>query len=312
MTLEKGAVIKFVSHEPPEFFLRKGRVKVKVSPQKNSFRIKTDESLTEVLGTEFSLERNDAITDLRVSEGKVKFSNGEESLIVKENESVHASGDKLYNFSSRYKDWQIWTKEFAKRDDVLLYLNFAADNQLNNIAESTKEKVKFEKVSGEISKGRWPQKLALENGGYRTFSTAGLSFTKEITVWAWIKLGDEPGIWPPVILGDTPHWRLQLSKEADRSHVGYVQYVDGTKNLNKGEWYFLAATFSQDEVLLYTNAELDGSLDGVEIKNVTRTVFVGMNPLDERTFNGLIDEAAMMKGVLTQEELKEIYEATRP
>lgn len=312
LVLEKGTLIEYISYEPSEFILHQGRIDVKVSKQRSSFKIRTEESLTEVLGTEFSLERRGQVTDLDVNEGKVKFSSGKESRIVKVNEAVHVKDGKIYNHSSRYEGWHTWTEEFAKRNDLLLYLNFAKESELNNVADSTRNLLKFKHVSGSFDKGRWQQKMALKHGGYETVSTEGLEQTKEITVWAWVKIGEEPGIWPPVILGDLPHWRLQLSKEADRSHVGFVQFIDGKQPLKQGQWYFLAATFSKNEVLLYTNAEKEGSLNGVDINSVTKTIYVGMNPRDVRIFNGLIDEVAMHKRVLSQEELKDIYNATKP
>ena len=59
---------------------------MRITPCQNKFlKIWTDRTVTEVLGTEFILEKESSVTDLQVTEGKVSFSLGKEKMILNPN-----------------------------------------------------------------------------------------------------------------------------------------------------------------------------------------------------------------------------------
>jgi uncharacterized repeat protein (TIGR03806 family) len=89
----------------------------------------------------------------------------------------------------------------------------------------------------------------------------------------------------------------------------------GTLPINSGQWTHVAATRNgtTGEVRLYVNGVLDGSATGgTAVLNSNPEIHIGGNTLDNRYFNGAIDDVRFYSRVLSQAELASLLITTAP
>ena len=315
LILSPDSEIEFLSYEPVELVLHKGELKAQIQPQKKSLKIKVGNTITEVMGTGFTLQKNGDQVDLLVEEGKVSFGTEEEKQLFLAGEAGRVDKNGLARIDSKYKKWYDWSRKYAKNEDILVYLNFADKDSLNNLAVSTKESMSFVKRYGEYTYGRWAEKLAIENGGLESLNNAAFGITNEFTVWSWVKLNSEIKEYPPILNAENLQWRLQFSLKGEFIHAGHSsEVVDGKIAMDKDQWQFLALTFTPKQVRCYVNGKLDGIMPGEPFTVLPDSIKIGYYKQSNlfRIFNGLIDELAIQKKSLSASEIKEIYEITKP
>ena len=315
LVLKPGTELEILSVDPTEIQLYKGEVIAEVMPQKESFKIIAGKTVTKVLGTQFKLFKNGDQVDLFVEEGKVSFGTKESSLIFAAGEGGRVDEDGLARLAAPYKKWYDWSRDYAQRDDVFVYLNFHDETSLNNIAELTKETIVFENRYGDYEQGRWSEKLALKSGGLESLKNSALELGQNFTIWSWTKLNKEEKIYPPIVNADKPAWRLQFSRDGDFIHTGHnTNVLDGKILLEKEKWQFMAVTFTRETAKVYVNGKFDQSMPGEDSSLLPQSLKIGYyNQFGIfRVFNGLIGEVAIQKGALSEQEIKELYEATRP
>lgn len=315
LILSPDSEIEILSYEPVELVLHKGEVKAQIQPQKKSLKIRVGDTITEVMGTGFTLQKNGEEVDLYVDEGKVSFGTKEEKLFFTAGEAGRVDENGLVRIDSKYKQWYDWSRKYARNKDVLVYLNFADNESLNNIASATNKSINFEKRYGEFTGGRWAEKLAIKNGGLESLNNEHFGVTQNFTVWSWVKLNKELKDYPPILNAENLQWRLQFSLRGEFIHAGHrTEVVDGQVNMEKDQWQFLALTFTAGEVRCYVNGKLDGIMPGEPFNVVPDSIKIGYYKQSNlfRIFNGLIDELAIQKQALSASEIKEIYEITKP
>lgn len=313
--LEPGAQLEILSLKPVRIILHKGELKADIMPQKKSFEIIAGETITKVIGTEFKLLKNDSLVDLKVEEGKVVFGTEEKAMTFTAGQAGRVDENGLARLNSRYKDWYDWSRKYSKSSEVFVYLNFSDKEALNNISELTAGKIVFERRYGEYVEGRWPEKLALKDGGLESLANADLKTGQDFTVWSWTKLNTEKKIYPPILNADNPQWRLQFSSKGDFIHAGHnINVVDGEIAMKKEQWQFLAVTFSREITKTYVNGVFDKSMPGEDSGLIPKSIKIGFYKQFKlfRIFNGLIGEVGIQKGALSEQQIQEIYEATKP
>jgi uncharacterized repeat protein (TIGR03806 family) len=89
----------------------------------------------------------------------------------------------------------------------------------------------------------------------------------------------------------------------------------GTLPINSGQWMHVAATRNgaTGEVRLYVNGVLDGTATGgTAVLNSNPEIHIGGNTLDNRYFNGAIDDVRFYSRVLTEVEIASLLPSTAP
>ena len=96
---------------------------------------------------------------------------------------------------------------------------------------------------------------------------------------------------------------------------GWVDCL-GKKPVKFGEWYFVAMTYDSQNINLYVNGELDGTivapgkLDYFQ-NNILR-FGESADPGDHWAFNGIIDEVTIWDRAMTEEEVMNAYKSPIP
>ena len=147
-------------------------------------------------------------------------------------------------------------------------------------------------------------------------SNTSLNLTYGGTVMAWAKFGSTYRV--PV-----------LSKEVDQSNVNYIlstvsgnQFFFGFENggtqsgansistATTGVWYHLVGTFDGDILKLYINGELNASAKQNTLPETAGTLNIGKTSWWATPYymNGTVDEVLIFDRVLTEEQIREIYE----
>ncbi|MEG4988131.1 DUF4347 domain-containing protein, partial [Microcoleus sp. BR0-C5] len=159
-----------------------------------------------------------------------------------------------------------------------------------------------------------PKDTALNlNGGYvglpshPNFNIA----TNRLTVEAWIK-PNFTSAWEAIIAKGNSAWRLARSSTSNSLEFAFnsstgVKYVNGTANVNDGQWHHVGAVYDGTNVLLY----IDGVLNAQS--NVGSAIFstniynvrIGSNEeVSGTNYNGQIDEVRVWNLARTQAEIQ--------
>ena len=84
--------------------------------------------------------------------------------------------------------------------------------------------------------------------------------------------------------------------------------VDGATPLKVGEWYHVALVYDGNEIRIYLNGELDGSLPASgNIETSDAELRIGRGD-PAGYFAGVIDEVAIFDAALSEEEIRELME----
>lgn len=139
-----------------------------------------------------------------------------------------------------------------------------------------------------------------------------------LTLSAWIK-ADDFGIHDARIISKSTgiaeqdhYWMLStINKNGIKLRFrlktnGKTTTLFGTRNVPKGEWVHVAATYDGGNMRLYLNGKADGSIGkaGVISANASVGIRVGDNPKSgKRNFKGAIDEVRVHSKALSASEL---------
>ena len=304
---------KFTSFEPKTIFLISGSINANVAKQENGYMsIQTVDGTVKVLGTEFIVSKSYS-TMLNVSEGKVAVSNeksealvtsGKAALMKKGMTIVSGNADELPKLR-----WESWSREFRKDKDLRFYINF--EKGLKNLA---KNKFSYEPalLSGNASEGRFKGKKALSHGIVEFKNSREYKIPGEITVFSWFKLEEKSSHSPLITQGDN-YWRMQLGLNRLTPHVGYgKKFSDGPDEVEFNKWHLMTAVFTDNRATIYFNGVEVASLDK-DVVSDGHPIQIGGNAQNpERLFKGQICEAGLLERALTQEEIRDLFESTRP
>ena len=312
LTLEDGSILhlnKGTLLEVKElvfnkvFYLKKGQVHIKASKQEiGDLKVITKDAVTEVIGTEFIVNKLKAGTLLEVQSGVVNFANENESLQVNAGERIYADPKKgLQSLDSPVKNirWHLWNKEAVKDPDLHFYTDFKNGKHKGALVE------------GEIL---YDEFHFMRNGIITYENSEKFTVGKEITLFAWVKI-TEPLVHAPILTKGDNAWRLQINKVFP--HAGYgglnsgKKYFDSEFELELNKWYMIHQLISENNVKIFVNGKLVTSKDITSpVLNNDKLVMLGGNSdKDGFKFLGDIGEAGLYNRKLSIDEISDMYES---
>ena len=144
-----------------------------------------------------------------------------------------------------------------------------------------------------------------------------LSFTKEITVMAWVNYTGTTSVAQIVSKGYDPTCQFELDLSAANDQIEF-QFYDGTDWIwipvkplpPREEWHHIAGTFDGKALKIYLDGAVVGELEyGGEIPENELPVAVGKRVNPEQHFmDGMIDEVGIFNRALTEKEIKKAME----
>ena len=139
----------------------------------------------------------------------------------------------------------------------------------------------------------------------------------QITVSAWIKVNAFDKDWQTIIAKGDRSWRLQRNQGENTLEFACSGLVVpgsdwgpvyGNMDVNDGHWHHVVGIYDQEKIYLY----IDGSLDASATASGTicvneEPVYIGENSqMQNRFWNGLIDDVRIYNYALSAEEISEI------
>lgn len=248
---------------------------------------------------------------------------------------------------SGYHRWLAYSLRLRKDPELAVYYTFEKDpgkpDRLINVADSTRGDLNGQLRSARENgqkpawcEGRWPQKNALAfDRSQRQYAEAApdprLSINGPITVAAWVYRGsDRDGghiVANRVSAQSFCNYQLGYRSPSDS---GWKHSIHLARKLNSDDranqisstplpdvfgWVFVAATHDNETLKFYLNGDLVDTQywprkqELAEAGLVIGTDFA-VNAVDR--FTGKIDEVVVLKRVLTENEIDEMYQAGKP
>ena len=142
------------------------------------------------------------------------------------------------------------------------------------------------------------------------------SFTTSLTIELWLKVNQltANSDWVGIVTKGNSSWRLMGTTFANTVYLGLDGvngYLNGSRNINDGQWHHVAAVYDGTNMFLYVDGTLDVSqpATGLIAQN-SYPVYIGQNAQTPMlNFNGLIDEVSLYNRALTASEIQTIYTA---
>ena len=154
------------------------------------------------------------------------------------------------------------------------------------------------------------------SGSYVSITNSALlnSLTNRLTVELWFRVNttNANANWAGIVAKGDATWRLQgtygaktVTFSATGTSGGDLQ---GTRNVNDGQWHHVACVYDGTNMFLYTDGTLDVSKPSTgRIATNTLPLLIGANAI--YYFNGLIDEVSLYNRALSANEVAAIYAA---
>lgn len=286
-------------------FLSKGKIDISAMPQDiGVLKVITLDSSTEVVGTEFSVEKLRKGTLLKVSEGKVQFSNSDSVLEVSSGQTAYAqAGEKIaqYDTGSGNRLWPILNKQLKSDSTLHFYTDFTGGEHKGSL------------VLGNINKDN-RDRYFLHRGIISFPNTIDFNAGREITLFSWVR-AEEYSVHAPVLTKGDKTWRLQIQNGLP--HVGYggatkKSHLDAATRyrMDFGKWYLIHQVITQSKVKIYLNGQkiTDQEIDSVSLNGSGLVMIGGNSDKPNYHFLGDIGEAGLFKRALKEEEIIEMYE----
>lgn len=147
-----------------------------------------------------------------------------------------------------------------------------------------------------------------------------LDVTANITVSAWVKMDGKTGSNQFVVskytgaTTDKNQYSLFYHDASNTTafeiHDSTYQTANGTIDINDGNWHHVAGTYNGETLTLYIDGAIDRTLShsGSADSDGTGDIFVGRQAgVNNRHFNGTIDEVQVYNRTLTSEEVEWLY-----
>jgi hypothetical protein len=136
--LGPGTTVKFNKHKSQKHIeLIKGSLFANINKQKEHMTLKSIDSLTTVLGTQFHLHNNTKQTTLRLKKGKLLFSNTHTQKSLQSNQKINSNNMEVENYTSTLKSIDLKFQLYNDETGVLIAQNkenqrFEFHTNLNN------------------------------------------------------------------------------------------------------------------------------------------------------------------------------------
>ncbi len=142
-------------------------------------------------------------------------------------------------------------------------------------------------------------------------SQSSFDFTNAMTLEAWIKVSAFDKDWQAIITKGDGSWRLQRYGSTNNIDFGTTGLsngdLQGTTNVNDGNWHHISAVFDGSTKYLYVDGELDASAAVTgSISTNNALVYLGENSENTgRYYGGLMDEVRIWNIARTQTEIQD-------
>ncbi len=164
------------------------------------------------------------------------------------------------------------------------------------------------------------QALIFDGGGDYVDCTNNVKWdaiADKITVSAWFRVDVFDVTYQPIVTKGDSSWRIARNGETNglqwRCNGPNPTFrINGTVNVNDGEWHHAAGTYDGANAWLYVDGKLDGTMAtaGPIAKN-TQKVFLGGNSEQAaRLWKGSIDEVRIYSRALTEAEVRYLADRT--
>lgn len=245
-----------------------------------------------------------------------------------------------------YARWRAWSYQLRRDPSLVVYYPFERNDlepgTLFNQAAGTFGQMNGKLTTGEEfgappvwTEGRWPGKSALRfdrDKGSQVVTPADMDFclTGDITIAVWAQ---SPGNRGGHILSNRDGFDVNYQVawgrvSPTRSRLQFARYVTEEKgkaytqkNLRLSEeWHLFVFTYDNNIARFYVDGELFESLpyEYSASKPVLTDLIIGAVPdsvpkdYSESRFNGLMDEIAIFRRILTPEEIQAMYNVGKP
>ncbi|MCX6924287.1 MAG: LamG domain-containing protein, partial [Verrucomicrobia bacterium] len=137
------------------------------------------------------------------------------------------------------------------------------------------------------------------------------------SIACWIKVAAFDKSWQAIVTKGDSSWRVHRGGGSD--HIGFGtsglsnQDLEGSKNVNDGQWHFVVALYDGSTKAIYVDGALDVavSVTGTLAQNAY-PVLIGENAqATGRFFNGNIDEVVLYNKALSAETITGMYAASK-
>lgn len=338
-----------------------GRLRVRVPPAAKGFIVHAPDMKLEDLGTEFALNVEGQTSAVRVEEGEVIAHTGQSPASLTQGMRLGTTAqaflpvDELSALvrereQSRFDAWQQWSLEHRSDPRLIAYYTFKRwgedrwERLVNNFTEPRRPNRAGGIVGATWTRGRWPEKQALEfkRPGDRVRLNLDGRYGA-LTLACWVKVDSVDKKYSGLLLTDgyengEPHWQIyedgslmfslmyrpaDAPKKAKHNQMHFSKPVFTADRL--GRWHHLAVTCDagSGEVVQY--------FDGVEVgrgihalHEPGRDLVFGPCELGNwglpteghqfpiRNLNGAMDEFAVYGSVLAATEISTLYRQGKP
>jgi ferric-dicitrate binding protein FerR (iron transport regulator) len=325
-----------------------GKIRITAPPTAKGFTVATPAANYVDLGTEFGLrvDRRSGASDLYVFDGQVNVADPQSGKILSEVTGGESSRyvDGVTGAAPQFQEnefptpgaigfqrWQQYEQELRQDESLLAFFPFrkAADESVlaNGLGEDDMADGRI--VGARWTTGRWPGKDALlfdRDTDFAEFNIPGEH--EELTIAAWVKVDRLDHVFNAILnsngydLGDI---HLQLTRQGiPRGGVAVVGKFEETivgKSVPLGRWTHIVSVLSMQtrSHQIYINGVLarerrwqsDQVLrpGSCRIGNWLAVEDVGPT---NRAFRGRMDELAIWRRALSNNEVKQLVEAGRP
>ncbi|MEN6309446.1 MAG: LamG-like jellyroll fold domain-containing protein [Anaerohalosphaeraceae bacterium] len=370
------APAQFTLESANQLYLQQGQAVIRIDKTSETpFVVRSPQASVVDYGTEFGIcidSFNNTLT--HVYQGKVELRSGsnplrfEQRLTLTESQAGQASTlgklSKKQGISglfirpdefdarlkaaegSAYDRWMAYSYQLRRDPDVIAYYTFEKDpanpDNLINLASSTMGSLKgtlcslSNKDKPTWTKGRWPQKTALQfdrsqKQQVEVAADPKLCIDGPVTVAAWIYCTDEKDgghilsnrIAPQELcnyqLGyrspSSPEWKQNIHLARKKNTEDAKNQIYSTKISEQFGWIHIAATHDNQTIKFYLNGVLVDSKNWPYKQPLAEAgLFIGTDsaPNDGSRFNGKMDEIVILGRVMTDSEIADMYQAGRP
>lgn len=338
-----------------------GRLRVHVPPAAKGFVVHAPDMKLEDLGTEFALNVQDRASAVHVYDGEViahttqpptSLTQGmglgsatREFLPVSELQSLVKERE-----AQRFAAWQQGSQERRRDPRLIAYYTFKHwqddrwERLLNNFTEPRRPNRAGGIVGARWTRGRWPDKEALEfkRPGDRVRLNLDGRYTA-LTLSCWVKVDSVDKKYSGLLLTDgyengEPHWQIYEDgslmfsvayRPDDAPRAGKFNQMHYSRPVftadNLGRWHHLVVTCdaaSGEVVQYFDGAEVGRGIH--ELHQPGRDLVFGPCELGNwglptvghqfpiRNLNGAMDEFAIYSEALQAEEIRQLYEQGKP
>jgi hypothetical protein len=232
-------------------------------------------------------------------------------------------------------EWRESLSRHTKDPNLQVYYTFdestIAGDQVKNVARATGGLFNLKIAGPEITSGRFPGKKALRFNPQSAQQHAQISAAESnllhlesmFTIAVWFKVDQFDRLNQTLIAKGDTGWRIRRNLSSNSLGLQFMSdtsdvQLNGTREVNDGRWHLFVASRSPElnKLWIYLDGNLDCTLSAqaTPAKNDNPIWIGGISEADQgkSSFSGWIDEVAIWRKVLDQDQVRELYSKGNP